>query len=180
MNTQSKSELVDKLYRGIDPFSFFRPDENAIDLQGWGNNHPYLRQSIQRIKPSVVIEIGVWKGGSCFTMADEIRKLSLDAVVLAIDTWRGSAEHWCSDEWFPSLRIAGGVSHIQETFMSNTMAKSLQDIILPLPLDSINAYEVCKNFRSFQILFTSMPDMTTNQYSTTSGHGGPCFDPEGR
>jgi hypothetical protein len=136
--------FVSALYRGIDPFAFFQADESVVDMQGWNSEHAFLRESVQAIKPSVIIEVGVWKGGSVITFADEANRLSLDSVVIAVDTWRGSCEHWLDDQWFKSLRISGGLTRLQETFMANVVAMSLQHLVLPLPLDSVNAYEIMR------------------------------------
>jgi predicted O-methyltransferase YrrM len=144
MNNSTRSSLVDKLYRGVDPFASFDASQFTSDFQGWNSAHHFLRQSIQAVQPSVVIEIGVWKGGSVLSLADEIKQNSLDAVVIAVDTWRGSCEHWLEDQWFGFLAIQGGISRLQETFMTNVITSNLQDYIVPLPLDSINAFEVCK------------------------------------
>lgn len=144
MSTSHKSNLVNALYRGTDPFAFFEGSEDDVDCQGWGSYHPYLSEAIEALKPRLIIEIGVWKGASVIFMAEQLRRLSLDAVIIAIDTWRGSAEHWISNRWFGSLKIQGGICRIQETFMTNIKARGLTDYVLPLPLDSVNAFQVCK------------------------------------
>lgn len=144
MSTAAKRFLVEKLYRGKDPFAFYVANESDVDFQGWGGTHPYLSEAIDAACPQIVVEVGVWKGSSVLTMASRLSELGLNGVVVAIDTWRGSSEHWIHDEWFDWLRIKSGIPCLQHTFMSNVVAKSLQDYVLPLPLDSINAFQVFK------------------------------------
>lgn len=147
MSTSNKWNLVNVLYGGTDPFAFFQGSENDIDFQGWGSSHPYLSEAIERICPKIIIEVGVWKGASVIFMAEQLRRLALDAVIIAIDTWRGSSEHWLNRKSWESLRVSGGIVHLQETFMANILARGLEDFVLPLPLDSINAFQVCKKLQ---------------------------------
>ena len=35
-----------------------------LDLQGWNSGHKAFRDIITKNRPSVVIDVGVWKGGS--------------------------------------------------------------------------------------------------------------------
>ena len=135
--------LVSSLYRGVDPFAFFVANEEDVDFQGWNSGHDFLSESIAAVRPSTVIEIGVWKGGSLITMASAAKRLDIDSTFIAVDTWRGSSEHWLNEDCYPSLRVRGGISRLQETFMTNIVAKGLQSYIVPLPLDSVNAYHVC-------------------------------------
>ncbi|MFG1465378.1 class I SAM-dependent methyltransferase [Xanthobacter sp. DSM 24535] len=134
-----RAELVQKLWHGNDPFSSFDPSGIPVDTQGWGSTHPYLAQSVREVQPALVIEIGAWKGGSVITLAKAIRDLGLNGVVLAVDTWLGSAEHWADPAMFASLRIAQGYPSLYRTFMANIIREGLEPYVLPLPLDSVNA-----------------------------------------
>lgn len=130
MRNNSRSRVIQSLYRGVCPFAFFHPDESNIDLQGWGSNHPYLEEGIEKFRPSIIVEIGAWKGGSSIFMAEKLREFAVDGVILSVDTWLGAEDHWTNDEWFPSLRIEKGIPNLQETFMTNVCAKRLTDYIL--------------------------------------------------
>ena len=52
-------------------------DEIAHDLQGWNSQHIYLSDAITALRPAVIVEIGVWKGGSTVFMANELKKHAL-------------------------------------------------------------------------------------------------------
>jgi predicted O-methyltransferase YrrM len=119
-----RDDLLAKL--GPDPLANGR-QTHAIDLQGWNSVHPYLTEAIDRHRPGVVVEVGVWKGASACTMARRIRELGCDGAVIAVDTWRGSAEHWPP------------ASDLYDRFLSNVVAERLRDYIVPLPLDSASA-----------------------------------------
>ena len=82
-----------RLWRGQNPFAGLPPKLYQRDEQGWQSQHPYLSIGVEQMRPRVVVEVGVWKGGSTIFMAKKMRELGLDAVVIAVDTWLGSAFH---------------------------------------------------------------------------------------
>ncbi len=64
--------LLERLWNGREPFDGQEADA-AADFQGWASDHPYLRQAIVELRPAIVVEVGVWKGSSVITLAEEIR-----------------------------------------------------------------------------------------------------------
>lgn len=134
--------LIEKLWRGNDPFAGFPKKAYRTDMQGWNSGHPYLTEAIEKHRPSIVVEIGVWKGMSTFAMAKKMRELEIDGVVIAVDTWLGAWDHWVQDKWFNDLSFESGYPKLYHTFASNALSLDLQDYIVPLPLDSVNAFHV--------------------------------------
>lgn len=134
-----------RLWRNADPFAAVDVRDYTVDLQGWGSNHGFLSDSIEKIMPKLIVEIGVWKGGSTISMAKKVRDLRLDALIVSVDTWLGAWDHWVSDEWFQEIGISNGYSRIYNTFISNVKKLRLEDYVVPLPLDSINACVVLKS-----------------------------------
>jgi predicted O-methyltransferase YrrM len=145
--TRVRDELIRSLWRGKDPFAKESPYDGPRDLQGWGSEHPYLREAIRAIRPAVVIEIGVWKGGSTIHMASILRELAIDGVVIAIDTWLGAWDHWINDQWFGELGLADSAPSLFQKFSNNVRKAELTDYVVPLPLDSINAAKVLRHFK---------------------------------
>src|SRR4249920_373249 len=97
--------LRTKLWEGKNPFADLPPGHTP-DPQGWGSSqHEYLSQGIEQLRPTVVIEIGVWKGASVIFMAKKLRELGIDGAVIAIDTWLGSVENWTSPVDRPGLKL---------------------------------------------------------------------------
>lgn len=145
-----RQQLISKIWRGTDPW-LTPPAAHTPHFQGWGSDHSYLTEAIDAVgttagRPCIAVEIGVWKGGSVITMASRMKELGIDGVVIAIDTWLGSSDHWILEECFPELRIDGGIPHLYDIFRSNVIEKRLQSYILPLPLDSLNAAHVLRHF----------------------------------
>jgi hypothetical protein len=67
-------------------------------------------------------------------------------VVIAVDTWLGAADHWTHKTWFRHLAFEHGYPTLQRTFMANVVDAQLQEHVVPLPLDSLNAAAVLGHF----------------------------------
>jgi hypothetical protein len=143
--TQLRDHIVQRIWRGKDPFAQFPTTIYQVDKQGWNDQHRYLIEAIDRTQ-LLVIEIGVWKGGSTMKMADTMRARGINGVVISVDTWLGSVEHWVQDDWWAQLGMMHGYPNIQRKFMANVVDSGLQDYVVPLPVDSINAAEIIKSF----------------------------------
>ena len=142
----ARSTLIDRLWNGNDPFGAFPKGLFRPDLQGWNSHHRYLAEAIAEIRPQTVVEIGVWKGVSSIHMANLLKQQGIDGAVIAIDTWLGASDHWTHPDWFSSLLVEYGQPMMMRTFMANVMESNAQDVIVPLPLDSVNAAEVLKAY----------------------------------
>ena len=142
MSTRQK--ILDQLFFGRDPLKDFPAHRFPTDLQGWHSQHPYLTRAIAEVTPKVVVEVGVWKGASVVTMAKEIQRQNLDTAVIAIDTWLGSSEHYLWEKFIPDLDFDFGYPRLYHKFAANICNEGLADIVVPLPLDSINGFQLLK------------------------------------
>lgn len=140
----TRKRLLDTLFFGRDPLQNFPADRFTSDLQGWHSNHVYLSRAIEEVRPSIVVEVGVWKGASVVTLAKTIQRLKLDAVVIAIDTWLGSSEHYLWEKFLPDLDFEFGYPRLYHKFAANMVKEGVAEIVVPLPLDSINAFQLLK------------------------------------
>jgi predicted O-methyltransferase YrrM len=137
-----RQSVLERLWRGHDPFAQFPRQLFAQDASGWNSDHRYLAEAIARYRPGIVVEIGVWKGGSVLTMARAMREARCEGVIVAVDTWLGSAEHWLDARMAEDLSPLHGYPQLYWKFMNNVLAEGLQDFVLPLPLDSNSAQAV--------------------------------------
>lgn len=137
--------IKDHLLFGNDPYEGFNPHRYRPDQQGWNSNHTYLAKCVYEKSPSIVVEVGTWKGMSTIALASAIKENGLDAIVISVDTWLGSWEHYEEPTYYPSLLIENGYPKLYHTFLTNISEYNLQNYVLPLPLDSNNAAILMKN-----------------------------------
>jgi hypothetical protein len=140
----TRQRILDRLFFGRDPLKDFPADEFGTDLQGWHSDHVYLTRAIEQVRPTIVVEVGVWKGASVVTLAKAVQRLKLDAVVIAIDTWLGSSEHYLWEKFIPDLDFQFGYPRLYHKFAANIVKEGLAELVVPLPLDSINAFQLLK------------------------------------
>jgi glycosyltransferase involved in cell wall biosynthesis len=141
-----RKNIVEQIWKGKDPFADKSVFQGRVDFQGWASDNPLLTRAINEVRPSVVVEIGVWKGGSVMTMAAAMKELGLDGAVIAIDTWLGAWDHWIQPEWFDHLSVEAGYPSLYKTFAANICERNLENYVVPLPLDSINAAVVMRHY----------------------------------
>jgi hypothetical protein len=140
--THMRQYLVERIWRGNDPLREVPNNLFEFDLQGWRSQHIYLKNAIELLRPSVIVEIGVWKGGSTVFMAQIAKSLGLDTVVIAVDTWLGSSEHWLNPVFFSEMSFLNGYPALYHKFTSNVIHENLADYVLPIPISSIGAAEI--------------------------------------
>ena len=142
LKIDARAKLINDLWRGIDPFTGFPRRLIGIDTQGWSSDHPYLRDTIARHRPQTIVEVGVWKGGSVITMAKQIQASGIDGVIIAVDTWLGSSEHWLEPDWFAGMSCQFGQPQTYHKFLANVIESGIEKYVIPFPLDFINAASV--------------------------------------
>ena len=130
------------LWGATDPFAGFPKRLFEVDITGWNAGHGYLSNTIKAIRPQVIVEVGVWKGQSAIFMANRLRELTLDAVVIGVDTWLGSWDHWTDRKYWDELCFDHGYPRLYDKFAANVLSQRLEGHIVPLPLDSVNARHV--------------------------------------
>ncbi len=137
--------LIEKVL-GSSPYEGFEPILSEPDLQGWNGNHPVLQRFGQQGAPEVIIDVGVWKGQSTVTLASAQNHVREDGIVIAIDSFLGSPQHWDTrrQDVFPDLRFVHGRPQVYETFLSNMVLKDLKSRVLPITQTSHNAYLILK------------------------------------
>jgi predicted O-methyltransferase YrrM len=140
-----RKAVIDRIWRGQDPFLQVPSNLIAFDLQGWNSQHPYLEEAIRARQPPIVVEIGVWKGGSTVFMADRMKALGHSAVVIAVDTWLGSSEHWLVEEFHAQMSFMNGYPALYHKFAANVLRAGVADHVVPLPLDSLNAAQLLRH-----------------------------------
>ncbi|WP_287284350.1 class I SAM-dependent methyltransferase, partial [Okeania sp. SIO2G4] len=129
------------------PYNGFDFKQYKMDLQGWNGKHKVFAEMIPTVNPKIIIEVGVWKGQATVHMAEIATKADPKAIVISVDTWLGSPEHWNPqrpDNIFLSLQLKHGYPGMYYQFLANVMWKGLENNIIPLPQTSTNAAIILK------------------------------------
>lgn len=132
---------IKKDYSDID-FSGFN-----IDLQGWGSEHQIFNEAIGASNPSIIIEVGTWKGASAHNMLNICKIRGINTEIICVDTWLGSNDTlWLDPNYRGSLRLKNGYPSIFWQFVYNMIKTEMIDSVYPLPMTSTAAYYLLKRF----------------------------------
>jgi len=130
-----------------DCFEGFEVDPTRVDMQGWNSRHPFFDVAISLVKPSLIIELGVWKGMSSIHMAKLLKAKKLPGQILSIDTWLGSSNHLAISGRRSELMPEFGYPTVYTTFLSNVVSSGHHDRIVPLAMDGNSAAYALKRLQ---------------------------------
>ncbi|MFD1703343.1 class I SAM-dependent methyltransferase [Methylopila henanensis] len=136
------------IYGENSPYEGFSKNPSRVDMQGWGSEHPVFKKVIDAINPSLIIEVGTWKGGSALHMAKLVREKSLNAEIVCVDTWLGNWQHWARKDGVGSVKdlaLVNGYPTLYYTFLNNVVCAGYEDIITPFSLPGYSAYKFFEN-----------------------------------
>jgi len=119
------------------------PRKGSLDLQGWNSQNKLLLDRVTAAADPLIIEVGVWKGGSSIAMAQQLANRNAKGTIISIDTFLGSSEHYLQTQ----TRDAVGISPKDEIlllqiFLDNIASTKMANWIIPLALDSQSAFEL--------------------------------------
>ena len=123
-------------FHDVSPYEGFDASAYEEDIQGWGSDSPVFKTIIERIQPTLIIEVGTWKGASAIHMADILKSHQIEAAVICADTWLGAANHWYRAEWRSHLQLKHGYPSLYYQFLANVVKHGHQDMIIPVPQSS--------------------------------------------
>jgi hypothetical protein len=124
------------IYEGFD-FRRYR-----LDLAGWGGDSPAFAEMVAEVRPSLIVEVGSWKGASAISMADATEICGLKTKILCVDTWLGALEFRTNQddpERFQALECLHGFPSVYYRFLANVCYKQHSDRIIPFPIDAASA-----------------------------------------
>ncbi|KEQ54366.1 class I SAM-dependent methyltransferase [Sphingobium chlorophenolicum] len=133
--------VMQKLYRH-NVWEDFSPQVTEENVQGWNGTHPSLSRLTSSPGSKIIVDVGVWKGQSTITMANALKANGIDGVVIAVDTFLGSPEHW-----FPERKLfsrKNGLPDLYNIFMSNVYRAGLTDYIVPMAQTSSTAAKIIR------------------------------------
>ena len=134
-------KVREKLYPHHNVYADFTP--LPFNSHSWDCPFSGWKGYLEEIKPSLIVEVGTWFGGSSRAIVTDCVATGLtDFEVVCVDTFLGSFEHWNRTSYLMTLK--NGRPNVYEQFLSNVLHSNQQNFITPFPIDSINAYEYLK------------------------------------
>ena len=133
-----KNDLIRSLF-DASPYIKFEKAGLKKDLQGWGSTRGIFKKLIDKVKPSLIIEVGSWKGASAIHMGHYVKQKNIDCKILCIDTWLGSLEMWQAKDgkypkkWYDALIHKNGYPMLYYQFLYNVIASKMTNTIIPFP-----------------------------------------------
>jgi hypothetical protein len=131
------------------PSLYFKP-KYLSDIQSWHGHVYFVHDLISEIKPSNIVELGVHKGDSLFSMAQSCNDLNCKTTLYGIDHWKGDSQAGKVDD-----EIFSNVFNISKNYFKNvTLIKSSFDDALKsfdddsldiIHIDGYHSYEASKN-----------------------------------
>jgi len=126
--------------------------DHTVDISGWMDPDfstvvASLVATRSRTDRLVIIEVGSWKGLSASTFAGTLKSNGFtNFTILCIDTWLGAPEFWTwglnDPERGGSLNMVNGWPTVFNTFTKNMKKLGHDDVVVPLPLSSMQAADV--------------------------------------
>lgn len=111
-------------------------------MQGWNGDHPSLANLAAVGGDKIVVDVGVWKGQSTINLARSIKDCGIDGVVIAVDTFLGSPEHWSGNDYFGRVH---GQPDLFQIFLSNVKNAGVSDYVVPMPQTSSTAAHILRD-----------------------------------
>ena len=108
------------------------------DLRGWGSDAPVFRETIEQVRPKLIIEVGTWKGASAIHMADICAELNLGTTIICVDTWLGAYE-FIGAGGERDLMPCYGYPQVYYQFLVNVIREGHAERIIPFPQTSLIA-----------------------------------------
>ena len=111
----------------------------------WGGRCDIFSNLIKKTEPKIIIELGAFLGDSTITMAKCLKEENFDCVIITIDTWLGSQEHWRTDKCnilhlYDNFEF--GISSFYNKFITNVLSEGVENYIIPMPSTTDTAFDI--------------------------------------
>lgn len=159
-----RNEILSKLHKGIDPYTNFPSSQwSGAWYNDAGACRDILKRTLERTSGGIIVEVGSFVGESAIFMANCLKSMNRDAVVICIDTWCAGIDHYKGAP--EKIRNHFGRPDLYYRFLSNVIQHGCHDVILPLAFDSLNGARLLK-------LLNIQPDFIYVDASHEEGDAG--------
>ncbi len=123
----------ESIYDGIESLGL------STDIRGWHSTSPFFKNIIDTVNPSIIAELGSWKGASAIHMAS-----LCSAKIYCIDTWLGGIDHVFASGEENAVPKRHGYPQLYFQFLHNVKASGFADRIIPFPNTTLNGLRYLK------------------------------------
>ncbi len=139
MNSTAFDLLLQLIHAGRDPYDSLPWEQWRRPSPDWGAKHEWLRETVIKVRPSLIIEVGSFLGGSAIHFADCLVENGIAGTVLCVDTWLGGVDHRLKPAAAEFLGWHFGRPTLYYSFLANVIEAGHSKRVVPFPLDSQNA-----------------------------------------
>lgn len=131
------------------PSSDFKPSFLS-NIDSWHGHVFFVRDLIEHLRPSIIVELGVHKGDSLFAIGQSCEESNLETKIFGIDHWKGDSQagHLDEDVFKYVSEISSknfkNIELAMSSFDEKLMSFKDQSIDL-LHLDGFHSYDASKN-----------------------------------
>ena len=145
-----RCEISTKWHGNEDPFAD-KPDQKYAEggTSGWHGGVENFRDIFNEVKINTAIDVGVWMGQSSITMAKLLKQQGKGGILISVDPWCGSVEHWRNGGagWNGMLLRDRSVPMIYERYRSNVIREQVEPFVLPFPVGGHVASQIFTNIK---------------------------------
>lgn len=141
----NKINILEKLNLK-DPYNYIASLNIAGEISpDWGGKSKIFEELILESTPKLILELGCFLGDSTITMANVLKKQNIEGVILTVDTWLGSQEHWLKnkcDLLHLYDNFENGISSLYNKCLRNIINAQVADYIVPVPTTTSTAFDI--------------------------------------
>eukprot|EP01060_Flectonema_neradi_P022061 TRINITY_DN3026_c0_g1_i3.p1 TRINITY_DN3026_c0_g1~~TRINITY_DN3026_c0_g1_i3.p1 ORF type:complete len:685 (+),score=126.29 TRINITY_DN3026_c0_g1_i3:36-2057(+) len=145
-----RCEISTKWHGDDDPFADKPLSKYAEgSTSGWHGGLENFRDIFNEIKINTAIDVGVWMGQSSITMAKLLKQQGKGGILISVDPWCGSVEHWRNggEGWNGLLLRDRSIPMIFERYRSNVIREQVEPFVLPFPVGGHVAAQIFSNLK---------------------------------
>ncbi len=122
----------------------------------WVDHLPFAYDLVGELRPSMIVELGVYNGLSFFTFCQALEEFDIDAVAYAVDCWEGDAHTQSYDDSIyrdvqaHAREHYRGVAYLLKMYFQEALKQFDDESIDLLHIDGLHTYEaVREDFESW-------------------------------
>lgn len=116
----------------------------------WVDHLPFAFDLVGELRPTLIVELGVYRGLSFFTFCQALEAFDIDGVAYAIDTWEGDEHTQLYDKSIfeevqqHARQFYRGKAYLLRSYFKEALPQFADESIELLHIDGLHTYEAVK------------------------------------